>query len=118
MRPAGPEEQTPRHSLHPAGPGPPDPSKVRGSSLQLDSQPARLGLGPLQAQPLHPDRHGHLVAKAVPRWTGPAGRPWQHPGLGANASPAQLASLLTPLPAAQLPDSKAKENNLPPAGLL
>ena len=47
MRPAGPEEQTPCHSLHSAGPGPPDPSKVRGSSSQLDSQPARLiGAGP------------------------------------------------------------------------
>lgn len=47
MWPAGPEEQTPCHSLHSAGPGPPDPSKVRGSSSQLDSQPARLtGAGP------------------------------------------------------------------------
>ena len=82
MRPAGPEEQTPCHSLHSAGPGPPDPSEVKGSSSQLDSQPARLEPGPLQAQPLHLDLHWSSGGQGHPQmdrtsWKALAApRPW------------------------------------------
>lgn len=96
MRPAGPEEQTPATvSTQPARP--PDPSQGERQQLAAGQPASQIGAGPpCRLSLCIRTAHGHLVAKAVPRWTDQAGRPWQHPGLGAMPAPPSLPAW--PLP--------------------
>lgn len=120
MRPAGPEEQTPRHSLRPAGPSPPDPSEVKGSSSQLDSQPARLiGAGP-------PAGSASASRPPLAIWwpRPPPDGPDQLEGPGSTQALVQMPTLPS-LPAWSLPSLqlsfltvKLKITIFPPAGLL
>lgn len=120
MRPAGPKEQTPRHSLRPAGPDPPDPSEVKGSSSQLDSQPARL----IGARP--PAGSASTSRPPLAIWwpRSPPHRPDQLEGPGSTQALVQMPTLPS-LPAWSLPSLqlsfltvKLKITISPPAGLL